>query len=73
MPPQVLLRTFTLLTNSSASSVLTSKSIPSISANFLNNTALPSMTGFEANAPIFPKPKTAVPLDMTATVFPFEV
>ena len=47
--------------------------MPSISANFLNNTAFPSITGFEANAPILPKPKTAVPLDMTATIFPFEV
>ena len=31
------------------------------------------MTGLPANAPISPNPKTAVPLDMTATRFPLEV
>jgi|LauGreDrversion4_2_1035121.scaffolds.fasta_scaffold3743461_1 hypothetical protein len=37
-------------------------------ANFLNKTDLPSMTGFEAKAPIFPSPRTAVPLVITATI-----
>ncbi len=53
--------------------MLTSKSMPSISANLLNKTAFPSMTGLEASAPIFPKPRTAVPLDITATILPLEV
>ena len=45
----------------------------SMFANSLNKTALPSITGIEASAPIFPRPKTAVPLDITATVLPFVV
>ena len=55
------------------SSVFTSRSIESTSANFLNKTDLPSITGLEAKAPILPSPKTAVPLDITATKFPFVV
>ena len=31
------------------------------------------MTGFDANGPISPKPKTAVPLEITATKFDFDV
>jgi hypothetical protein len=42
----------------------------SIPANFLNSTALPSMTGFDASAPMLPRPSTAVPLVMTPTRFP---
>ena len=41
-----------------------------MSANFLNRTALPSITGLLARAPISPRPSTAVPLDMTATRLP---
>ena len=48
-------------------------SIESISANLLNKTALPSMTGFDAKAPKLPSPKIADPLLITATKFPFEV
>ena len=44
-----------------------------MSANFLKSTDLPSITGLEARAPMLPKPKTAVPLVITATKFPFEV
>ena len=44
-----------------------------MSANLLNKTALPSMTGFEASAPKFPNPKTAVPLEIIATIFPLAV
>lgn len=40
---------------------------------FLNNTALPSITGLAASGPIFPKPSTAVPFDITATKFPLLV
>jgi len=53
--------------------VLMQMSIESTYENFLNNTDLPSMTGFEALAPKLPNPKMAVPLDITATVFPLFV
>ena len=48
-------------------------SIESMSANLLNKTDLPSITGFEANAPRFPRPKIAEPLLITATKFPLLV
>ena len=73
IPPKDFPRTRTLLKNSSTSSVSTSRSIPSISANFLKRTAFPSMTGLAARAPILPKPSTAVPFEITATILPFEV
>jgi hypothetical protein len=41
----------------------------SMPANFLNRTALPSMTGFAASGPIAPRPNTAVPFVITATRF----
>ena len=44
-----------------------------MSANLLNKTAFPSITGFEARAPKFPSPKIADPLEITATVFPLLV
>src|SRR5690606_41580184 len=44
-----------------------SMSKTSMPANFLNRTALPSITGLDANGPISPRPRTAVPLDTTAT------
>ena len=50
-----------------------SRSIESISANLLNNTAFPSMTGFEAMAPKSPIPRIAEPLLITATKFPLLV
>ncbi len=45
----------------------------SISANRLNRTPFPSITGFDACAPMSPNPRTADPSDMTPTRFPFEV
>ena len=48
-------------------------SIESISANLLNKTDLPSITGFDASAPKSPRPKIAVPLLITATKFPLLV
>ena len=36
-------------------------------SKFLNNTPFPSITGFDASAPIFPRPNTAVPFEITAT------
>ena len=50
-----------------------SRSIESISANLLNNTAFPSITGFDARAPKFPIPNIAEPLLITATRFPLLV
>ena len=40
----------------------TSMSKPSISANFLKSATLPSITGFDASAPILPRPSTAGPV-----------
>jgi hypothetical protein len=54
----------------SGSVVASSMSKQSISANRLNRTPLPSMTGFPARAPMLPRPRTAVPSVMTATRFP---
>ena len=42
-------------------------------ANALNSCALPSMTGREACGPISPRPKTAEPSEITATVLPTPV
>ncbi len=39
-------------------------------ANFLKSTALPSMTGLPASAPMLPSPRTAVPFEITATTLP---
>ena len=63
----------TVSTNSSTFVLSTSISKTSISANALNNNPLPSITGLLARLPIFPKPKTAVPLLITATKFPLAV
>ena len=59
----------TISTILSASVSSSSMSKTSIEANFLNNTALPSITGFEASGPMAPRPNTAVPLVITATRF----
>ena len=63
----------TQLMNSSGSSVSTSRSMESMSAKRLNSTALPSITGLEASAPRLPRPRMAVPLEMTATKLPLAV
>ncbi len=57
----------------STSLVPTSISNTSISANILNNKPFPSITGLDASGPISPKPRTAVPLEITATKFPLAV
>ncbi len=44
-----------------------SMSNTSMPANFLNSTALPSITGLAASGPILPRPSTAVPFEITAT------
>ena len=73
IPPKVGEIFFTVAMNSSMSFVPTSISKTSISAKILNNKPFPSITGFEASGPISPKPKTAVPFEITATKFPFAV
>ena len=73
IPPKVGAICFTVCINSSTFSVSTSISKTSISAKILNSNPLPSITGFDASGPIFPKPKTAVPLEITATKFPLAV
>ena len=70
MPPKVGSRAATTSTRRSTSVSATSMSKTSTPANFLNRTALPSMTGLEASGPIAPRPSTAVPLDTTATRLP---
>jgi hypothetical protein len=52
---------------SDSSSSISKQSMP---ANFLNSTALPSITGFAARAPMLPRPSTALPLETTATRLP---
>ena len=48
-------------------------SMESISANLLNKTDFPSITGLEAREPRLPSPKIAEPLLITATKFPLLV
>jgi len=73
MPPNVGSSFDTISINLYGSFSLISKSNTSTSANRLNKTPLPSITGFEASAPISPNPRTAVPLLITATRLPREV
>ena len=73
MPPKVGSKAFTTSINFCGSLASTSISNTSISANILKSTPLPSITGFEAKGPKLPNPKTAVPLDITATKFPLAV
>ena len=73
IPPKVPAIFFIVFTISSVSELSTSMSIESMSANLLNKTALPSITGLEAREPKLPKPKIAEPLLITATRFPLEV
>ena len=54
-------------------SVSISISKTSMSAKILNNNPLPSITGFDASGPILPKPRTAVPFEITATKFDLDV
>ena len=73
IPPKDGSRAATASQNLSISVSSTSKSKQSILANFLNRTAFPSITGLDANAPISPRPSTAVPFEITATTFPRDV
>ena len=73
IPPKLFEKFLIDLIISSASFESISKSIESISANLLNKTAFPSITGLDAIAPKFPKPNIADPLLITATRLPFVV
>src|SRR2546430_733149 len=70
MPPKVGSRPFTTAQKPSMSLAFTSRSKTSMSANFLNRTPLPSITGFDAQGPMSPRPRTADPLEMTPTRLP---
>ena len=73
IPPKEQAIFLTVLMMSSASLESISISIESISANLLNKTDFPSITGLDARAPRLPKPKIAEPLLITATRFPLLV
>ena len=73
IPPKVGAIFLTVWINSSTFLVSTSISKTSIPAKILNNNPFPSITGLEASGPMSPKPKTAVPFEITATKFPLVV
>ena len=58
---------------SSLSDASTHRSTLFMPAYFLKRTALPSILGLIAIGPIFPRPGTAVPLEMHATILPLLV
>ncbi len=66
MPPKVGSNEAMIFINCSSSVSLSSRSKQSIPANFLNKTALPSITGLAAKGPIGPSPRTALPFVTTA-------
>ena len=70
MPPNVGAMRRTHSTNWSGVEASTSISNASMPAIALKRRHLPSITGFAAKGPMFPRPRTAVPLLMTATRFP---
>ena len=69
MPPKDGVNVLTMFINAFESYSAMQRSIESKFANFLNRTDLPSITGLDASAPRFPNPRTAVPFEMTATMF----
>ena len=73
MPPNVGAIRRTTSTSASTVGASTSMSKTSIPANFLKRTPFPSITGFPASGPMFPSPRIAVPLVMTATRLPLFV
>ncbi len=73
MPPKVGEINLTVCTNLSTSLVLTSMSKTSTSPNILKSNPFPSITGLPDSGPISPSPRTAVPLEITATRLPLAV
>ena len=73
MPPKPGAILATVWTISSGSCVSRQIGTAFTPPNSLNKTAFPSITGIAASGPIFPRPRTALPSDTTATVFAFHV
>ena len=73
MPPNVGSSATIMSTSFCGSRSLISMSKQSMPANFLNSTALPSITGLAASGPIAPRPSTAVPLVTTPIRLPRDV
>jgi len=73
IPPKVGSIAATASAKAAGSAMSSSMSKTSMSAKRLNRTPLPSMTGFAACAPMFPRPSTAEPFEMTPTTLPFAV
>ena len=71
--PKVGSSAITISASRTGSVSFTSMSKPSRSANFLKSATLPSITGFDAAAPMLPRPSTAVPFEITATRLPLPV
>ena len=69
MAPKVGSRYLQVLMISSTSCVFKHKGKESTPANSFNRMDLPSMTGMAASGPMLPRPKTAEPSVMTATIF----
>ncbi len=72
-PPKVGSIAATASISAWGSSSSNSTSNTSMSAKRLNSTPFPSMTGFEAWAPMSPSPRTAEPFETTPTRLPFVV
>ena len=70
MPPKVGSSAAMISTSLSGSFSSISMSNTSMPENFLNSTALPSITGLPASGPMSPSPSTAVPLVMTPIRLP---
>jgi hypothetical protein len=73
MPPKVGAIRATVSTKAWGSEASTSMSKTSMSAKRLKRIPFPSMTGLAASGPMLPSPRTAVPLEITATRFPLAV
>ena len=73
MPPKLGASAATTRTTSSTSVTSMQTGTALMPANFLNSSALPSMTGIAAAGPMSPRPRTAVPSLTTATVLPTQV
>ncbi len=73
IPPKVGSISLTVSTILSTSEVSRQIGKASTPPNALKSTALPSITGSPAPAPMFPSPSTADPFVTIATMFPFAV
>ena len=69
IPPKVGARAFIIAIISLGSIVSKTIGTAFIPPNFLNKQHFPSITGIAASGPISPRPKTAVPSEITAIVF----